>query len=154
MKRTIKLLLILAIIAVSNQAPIQAQDAESVRTAIERHYVAINAADYTTALDHHLPEFTYFAPDQALRWDDEAVGAMDRMGASLDFGLANVYMTDFKAQMYGDVAVATFYLVGTHTLLSETVNGTWRVTAVWVWNGDEWKEAHHHESALVGERDE
>jgi len=62
-----------------------------------------------------------------------------------------LYMSHFNAQIYGDIAVATFYLVGTHTLRDVTKNGTWRVTAVWVREGDEWKEAHHHESPLMGE---
>ena len=69
------------------------------------------------------------------------------MGASRDFGTLNVYMSHFNAQLYGDVAVATFYLVGTH----KTTSGAWRVTAVWVREGDAWKEAHHHESPLMGE---
>ena len=77
--------------------------------------------------------------------------ASARMGANLDFGTANVYMSYFNAQIYGDVAVATFYLVGTHTWAGETKHGTWRVTAVWVRKGNEWKEAHHHESPLMGE---
>jgi len=154
MRHFLKLLLPLAIVVISFQATVQAQDAELVRAAIERHYVAINAQDYTTAMDGHLPDFTYFAPDRPLRLDTEAMEASERMGASLDFGLANVYMTDFKAQIYGEVAVATFYLVGTYTMRDESVNGTWRVTAIWVWDGDGWKEAHHHESALIGERDD
>ena len=30
------------------------------------------------------------------------------------------------------------------------VSGTWRVTEVWVKQGSDWKEAHHHESPLLG----
>jgi ketosteroid isomerase-like protein len=80
--------------------------------------------------------------------------AAARMGSDLGFVTGNVYMSDFNAQIYGDVAVATFYLVGTHARGGETRRGTWRVTAVWVREGDEWKEAHHHESPLSrGQKD-
>ncbi len=139
-------LLVLAVLAVSNPAVAQAQDAASVRAAIENHYAAIHAQE--SVAQHHLPEFTIFSSDgRPLR----EAGAAARMGASRDFGTLNVYMSHFNAQLYGDVAVATFYLVGTHTWGGETKNGTWRVTAVWVREGDEWKEAHHHESPLMGE---
>ncbi len=58
-------------------------------------------------------------------------------------------MSNFNAQIYGNVAVATFYLVGTNTYGGKTRNVTNRVTAVWVKDGNEWKEAHHHESPLL-----
>ncbi len=137
-------LLVLAVLAVSNQAVAQAQDAASVRAAIENHYAAIHAQDQESVAQHHLPEFTIFSSDgRPLR----EAGAAARMGASREFGRLNVYMSHFNAQIYGDVAVATFYLVGTH----KTTSGAWRVTAVWVREGDAWKEAHHHESPLMGE---
>ena len=138
-------LLVLAFLAVSNQAA--AQDAASVRAAIERHYAAIHAQDTPTVIEHHLPEFTLFSSDGRLLMEAGFAAAAERMGANLDFGRANVYMSHFNAQIYGDVAVATFYLVGTH----KTTSGAWRVTAVWVREGDAWKEAHHHESPLMGE---
>ncbi len=137
-------LLVLAFLAVSNPAVAQAQDAASVRAAIENHYAAIHAQDQESVAQHHLPEFTIFSSDgRPLR----EAGAAARMGASREFGTSNVYMSHFNAQLYGDVAVATFYLVGTH----KTTSGAWRVTAVWVREGDAWKEAHHHESPLMGE---
>ncbi len=137
-------LLVLAVLAVSNQAVAQAQDAASLRAAIENHYAAIHAQDQESVAQHPLPAFTIFSSDgRPLR----EAGAAARMGASRDFGTSNVTMSHFNAQLYGDVAVATFYLVGTH----KTTSGAWRVTAVWVREGDAWKEAHHHESPLMGE---
>ncbi len=129
----------------------QAQDAAAVRAVIERHYAAIHARDLESVFQQHLPEFTWFSSDGRPLLEAGAAEAAARMGANLDFGTANVYMNHFNAQIYGDVAVATFYLVGTYTWGGETKNGTWRVTAVWVRRGDEWKEAHHHESPLMGE---
>jgi hypothetical protein len=53
-------------------------------------------------------------------------------------------MKHFKAQIYDNTGIATFYLEGS---FGET-SGIWRVSAVWIWEGGSWKEAHHHESRL------
>ncbi len=152
--RTLTLLVAFGVALVPAHAA-QAQDAASLRAAIERHYAAIHAQDLESVFQQHLPEFTWFSSDGRVLMEAGALEAAARMGANLDFGTANVYMSHFNTQIYGDVAVATFYLVGTYTrhvhLGRETKNGTWRVTAVWVREGDEWKEAHHHESPLMGE---
>jgi ketosteroid isomerase-like protein len=137
--------------AVVSASPTQAQQEGEVRAAIEHHYVAIHAEDTPTVIGHHRPDFTLFGSDGRVLREAGLAEAVTRMGATLDFPTANVYMSHFNAQMYGDVAVATFYLVGTHAWGGETKNGTWRVTAVWVREGGEWKEAHHHESPLMGE---
>lgn len=144
--RTLTLLVAFGVALVPAHAA-QAQDAASLRAAIERHYTAINAQD-REYVQQHLPEFTYFGADGRLLLEAGAREAAARMGANLGFGTENLYISYFNAQIYGDVAVATFYLVGTLARGGETRNVTWRVTAVWVWEGDEWKEAHHHESPL------
>ena len=148
--RTLTLLVAFGVALVPTHAA-QAQDAASLRAAIERHYAAIHAQDLESVFQQHLPEFTMFFSDGRLLVEAGFAESAARMGADLGFGAANVYMSDFNAQIYGDVAVATFYLVGTHARGGEARSGTWRVTAVWVREGDEWKEAHHHESPLMGE---
>ncbi len=157
--RTLTLLVAFGVAVVPAHAA-QAQDAAAVRAAIERHYAAIHAQDLESIVQQHLPEFTWFSSDGRLLMEAGTAEAAARMGANLDFGGANVYMSHFNAQIYGDVAVATFYLVGTHAWgggtnmmlpSSPAPVGTWRVTAVWVREGGEWKEAHHHESPLMGE---
>jgi len=135
----------------SSDDSVQAQQEDAVLAAIERHYAAIHAQDIPTVIEHHLPDFTWFSSDGRLLMEAGTAEAAASMGANLDFGTVNVYMSYFNAQIYGDVAVATFYLVGTHAWGGETKNGTWRVTAVWLREGGEWKEAHHHESPLMGE---
>ncbi len=132
-------------------SPTRAQEIEEVRAVIERHYAAIHAADLETVFGHHLPDMTWFSSHGNLLFESGAVEAAERMGTTLDFGTTNVYMNHFDAQIYGNVAVATFYLVGTQTLGTETKRGAWRVTAVWVRENGEWKEAHHHESPLIGQ---
>jgi ketosteroid isomerase-like protein len=148
--KNLPLLIVLAAGAFSVGA-VQAQQEAAVRAAIERHYSAIHAGELPTVMEQHLPDFTWFSSDGRVLMEAGTRETAARMGANLDFGTANVYMSHFNAQIYGDVAVATFYLVGTHAWSGEAKNGTWRVTAVWVRQGEEWKEAHHHESPLMAE---
>jgi ketosteroid isomerase-like protein len=125
-----------------------ADDAGDVRATIEGHYAAINTMDTEAVLSHHLEDFTMFLSDETVLWESDWAEVSERMGAKVDFGTGNVRMSNFNAQIYGNVAVATFYLVGTHTYGGKTRNVTKRVSAVWVKDGSEWKEAHHHESPL------
>lgn len=116
------------------------QDAESLRARIEAHYTAIHASDTETTRSHHLPEISIFPGDGHLLlepgWDETGI----RMGAEIPFPDIAVTMKHFSAQLYGDVGIALFYLDG--------LEGTARVSAVWVWRDGEWLEAHHHESWL------
>ena len=141
------LALVLTTVAV---LPLAAQDAAQVRAVIEQHYAAIHANDLDAVFDHHLPEMTWFPHDGRLLYESGNDASAQRMGAVLDYGTANVYMNHFNAQIYGNVAVATFYLVGPRTVGGVTENIATRVTAVWVREGNQWREAHHHESRLVG----
>ncbi len=125
-----------------------ADDADDVRATIERHYAAIHAKDMESVWSHHLKDFSIYPSDGSVLREPDSREVSERMGATVDFGTLNVGMTNFNAQIYGNVALATFYLVGTHTYGGKTRNVTNRVSAVWVKNGSEWKEAHHHESPL------
>jgi ketosteroid isomerase-like protein len=120
-----------------------------VRATIERHYAAIHANDIESVVGHHLKDFTMYFSDGTVLWESDWAEVSERMGATVDLGTPNVRMSNFNAQIYGNVAVATFYLVGTNTRAGKTRNVTNRVSAVWVKDGNEWKEAHHHESPLM-----
>ncbi len=145
--RYIFAVLLVTVLAFISAHATQAQEEDAVRATIEAHYTAIHAGDTPTIIGHHLEDFTIFGAN-GRPLSDSGSGA--RMGATPDFGELNVFMSHFNVQIYGDVAVATFYLVGTRTKGDNVKSGTWRVSAVWVKEGDEWKEAHHHESPLVG----
>jgi len=123
------------------------QDVASVREAVERHYAAINAGDKNTIAQQHLPELTIFGLRGGLlrtyRSIDEQHQAFQASSNTFTQQIRH-----FAAQVYGNVAVATYYLVGSVKVDEESTAGTWRVTEVWVRQGSEWKEAHHHESPL------
>jgi ketosteroid isomerase-like protein len=129
-----------------------ADDAADVRATIERHYAAIHANDTDSITSHHLKDFTMFFSDGTVLWESDWAEVSERMGATVELPALNVRMSNFDAHIYGNVAVATFYLVGTQTYGGETSNITNRVSAVWVKSGNEWKEAHHHESPLSTRR--
>ena len=127
-----------------------AQDAASLRTAIETHYAAIHAGDSETTVSHHLLDFSIFPGDGGMLMEPGFFEAAEHMGATFVFPTSNLAMNHFNAQIYDDVGIALFYLSGTRTARGEVTAGTWRVSAVWRWQDGEWKEAHHHESPLTG----
>ncbi len=129
-----------------------ADDAADVRATIERHYAAIHAQDEEAVISHHLGDFTMFFSDGGVRWESDYAEVSERMGATVGLPVLNVRMSNFDAQIYGNVAVATFYLVGTYTRGGKVRDVTNRVSAVWVKSDRDWKEAHHHESPLWTDR--
>jgi ketosteroid isomerase-like protein len=129
-----------------------AQDAASLRAAIETHYSAIHAGNIDAVWSHHLPDFSMFWKDGSVLFEPGFGEAAERMGATPEFPEINVTMRDFNAQIYDDIGVATFYLYGSDAWRGDVTDGTWRVSAVWRWQDGEWKEAHHHESPLMGRR--
>ena len=128
--------------------PVLADDAADVRATIERHYAAINSQDGATTSGHHLNDFTIFPANGGVLGEADGGAVYERMGATRDLPALNVGMTNFNVQIYDGVALATFYLVGTETRGGKTRNITNRVSAVWVKDGSEWKEEHHHESPV------
>ena len=146
-------LLAAGLIAVASvPAPLVGQDSEAVRTAVLEHYAAINNGDWEATADHHTAGFTAFLADNGLltTWGtrQEQAELFRAMGAA---GLnANWEVRQLEVQVYGDVALATGYLVGTVQFPDgPLLQGTWRLTEVWVREGGDWKEAHHHDSPLV-----
>ena len=139
MKTTIHLLLLLAL-----ATPALSQTAESLKGRIQEHYRAINAQDSDEVLGHHLEEFTHFPWNGGVFWESGSFEMGENMGFNMDWPPDNVVMRHFNAQIHGNVGIATFYLEGNHG----DEFGTWRVTAVWVWENGAWMEAHHHESEL------
>ena len=141
-------ILVITVLLVFLSPPVTADDAADVRATIERHYAAIHSDQIESVLNDHLEDMTMFLADGTVLWEHDWAEVSERMGATAAFGALNVRMSSFSAQIYGDVAVATFYLVGTETRDGKAKDLTNRVSAVWVKSGSEWKEAHHHESPL------
>jgi len=122
------------------------QDAAAVCAVAERHYAAIRAGDVNAILQQHLPEFTFFTSGGGLLWTKHRTEFQEMAPSFTN----KTYVRHCSAQVYGNTGIATYYLVGSVTIGGNTTSGTWRVTEVWVKQGNEWKEAHHHESPLLG----
>ncbi len=125
-------------------------DVESLKTTINAHWEAINANDDQTVIGHHMLRFTGFLLDEGPLWVLES----EEDGAAIEEYFADAQSDwrarDFTIDLYGDVAVAAFYAEGSVTWPDgRVVEGPRRVTAVWIREGGEWKEAHHHDSPLV-----
>jgi ketosteroid isomerase-like protein len=146
--KTINLLTILTTLTAFT-GPALADDADDVRAAIEKHYYLFQTGDLEASMSkYHLDDFTMFLGDGGVLWETDYDSVAGRMGAKVDIPHVNVRMTNFKAQMYDDVAVVTFFLVGTYGEGDKTRQVTNRASAVWIKTSGEWKEAHHHESQL------
>ncbi len=140
-----KRILAAGMIATLLAGPAWSDDAADVKAAIEQHYNLFQSGDLEASVDRfHLNDFTMFPADSGLLWEADFQAVADRMGASSAVAPRSISMTNYNAQIYGDVAVATFYLVG--TVDDERITN--RVSAVWVRTDKGWKEAHHHESPL------
>ena len=123
----------------------------AVRAVVIAHYEAINSGDLRTVIEQHTADFTGFLADkgplQEYASHEEQLttwGTEPEMTFTADW-----QVRDLKVRVLGDVALATFYLDGTVTLGEETMDGPWRVTEVWVREGEAWKELHHHDGPLV-----
>ena len=143
-------LLTIGIFSIFLSSPVTADNAADVRATIERPYAAIHTDAIESVIDDHLEDMTMFLADGTVLWEHDWPEVSERMGTTVVFGTLNVRMSNFNVQFYGDTAVATFYLVGTETREGKVRDITNRVSAIWDKSGSEWKEAHHHESPLLG----
>ena len=121
-----------------------------VRAAVMAHYAAINDGDLRAVIDQHAGAFTGFLGDNGTLVAFESYA--DQVAAWVDdpnMSMSAVWtVRDLDVRVLGDVAVATFYMDGTMTVNDETTEGPWRVTEVWVKEGDRWLELHHHDGPL------
>ena len=134
----------------TDEAALPEADVESLEATINAHWEAINAKDGQTVMGHHMPRFTLFSMDEGPLWvleSEEDYAAIEEAFADAQ---DDWRARDFTIDLYGDVAVAAFYAEGSVTWPDgRVVEGPRRVTADWIWDGGEWKAAHHHDSPLV-----
>ncbi len=125
-------------------------DVQSLEVTINAHWEALNAGDRQTISGHHMPRFTGFLFDEGPLWAVESEEDYAALEEAFGDGESDWSVRDFSVDLYGDVAVAAFYIEGSVTWPDgRAVEGPRRVTAVWIWDGGEWKVAHHHDSPLV-----
>ena len=116
-----------------------AQDAKSLETKINSHYDAIMANDLETVLSHHRDDMTLYPS-----WGAALMSAEELANAEFP-EMKNVEINNFSAKIYDNIGIALFQLQAQF----ESNQKTHGVTAVWIWQDGDWKEAHHHESELI-----
>ncbi len=147
----VRMLAIIAAAPLLSPQGLAAQDADAVRQAVIDHYAAINAGDLEAVIEQHTERFTGFLSDggvmhdyasraeQRRAWIEEVEGEFE-----MDWRVR-----DLVVHTFGEWALATFYLDGwVKRPDGSREEGPWRVSEVWVKQGGEWKELHHHHSRL------
>ena len=160
MKRSIALVAMF-LVGLALTAKVRADDAEDVKAAYVRHITLSRTGQINSFVEQHLPGHTAFGPNGALLTRNDSLeeekktrqamfdrGRRDSTQPSFT-SAANV-LRHLEVQLYGTTAVLTGYLQGPVTLSDgSTRQGTRRVTAVWIKQGNEWREVHDHMSTLL-----
>lgn len=140
-----------------------ADDVDDVKAEYLQHIANSNNGMIDSFVDQHLPGHSAFGPTGAMltRWEsleEEKKVAQANLDAARqrDSGrtsvrsFRNVQVKHMEVRIYGRLtAVVTGYLTGTDTTPDgSTYQSARRFTAVWVKQGDRWREAHDHMSML------
>ena len=151
--KKLNLVIILGLILTASTLA-RADDVADIKSAMEEHFVTINAGDSAGHIAHHKESNSSFRDDGgALVVNDSLEEEVAVLQADFDSG--NKYdfeLVDLEVAVYGDTAVVTALQTGTVTTpdgKTEKVKN--RRTAVVVRDGSDWKEVHLHISAYVEE---
>jgi hypothetical protein len=141
------------LVAVFLTSAVRADDAEDVKAAYARHIMLSRTGQAGPFVDQHLPGHSAFGPNGGLltRYDspEEEKESRSRLRQPAYTSLASI-LRHIEIRVYGDAAVVTGYLQGPITLTDGSRRqGTRRVTAVWINQGNEWREVHDHMSPLI-----
>jgi hypothetical protein len=140
---------------------VRADDAEDVKAAYVRHITLSRTGQIDSFVGQHLPGHTAFGPNGGLLTRNPSLEAEkvsrqaqfdrgQRDSSQPSFTSAANVLRHLEVQLYGTTAVLTGYLQGPVTLSDgSSRQGTRRVTAVWIKQGNEWREVHDHMSTLL-----
>ena len=148
--RSISIAVITATLAMFASIVAKADDVSDVKAA----EIAFNAADNAGNIDAMfrlcLPDRTVFGSRGGRLVEGWTEESKKRRQAEFDAGRKIDYrIEDLEVRIFGDVAVTTFYRIGTEKEPNETAKPRHlRISGVWVRQADGWKLAHRHESNL------
>ena len=125
-----------------------ADDVDNVKRSVQSLYDALNDGDADTVAKYFLSEASQFSRT-GQRLTPFFTGT-HQLKTQFDTGLKyNVKIRNLDAKVYGDSAVATCYTTGFTAYPDGTVlEGTFRVSAMWIKHANQWKIAHGHISRL------
>jgi len=127
-----------------------ADDVDDVKAAIRGHFAAVNSGDVAAYTPYYSNQGSAFSGGELL----ERLSVEQRKNnfqAGVDSGLRrNLQMRNLEVQIYGNVAIATGYLLGSTTNPDGTTQRTSQQrTGVLIKQGGQWKEVHRHNSPLT-----
>ena len=132
-----------------------ASDAGDVKKVIKDFYKALNEADAHGYAKSILPQANWFPRNSGLLKPliREAITSQDvqnRMQSVFDSGVKwNMTIQHLDVEVYGNSAVATYYVSGSLIFPNEDVSrGIFRVSAVCIKQVGDWKIVHLHISPL------
>jgi len=127
---------------------VAADDADSLKRSVQAFYDALNNGDADKVVKYFLPEASQFSRT-GQRLTPFFTGT-NQLKTQFDSGLKyKVKIRNLDAKVYGDSAVATCYTTGFTAYPDGTVlEGTFRVSAMWIRHANQWKIAHGHISRL------
>jgi len=142
-----------AVASVALAAGAAAQSAEEqVEQGVLGFYQALNDGDARTwATYNNAAQYHGNFPRQGTVFGT-ALPVIENMQQGFDSGSTsyNLVVHHLDVRAYGNTAVATFYTTGPTTLADGTlITGTFRVSQVWVRDGQRWGVVHFHISPLV-----
>ncbi len=127
-----------------------ADDVDDVKTAIRDHFAAVNSGDVTAYTPYYATQGSAFGGGALL----ERLSVEQRKNsfqAAVDSGLKrNLQVRNLEVRLYGNVAIATGYLVGSITNPDGSTQQTSQQrTGLLIKQGGQWKEVHRHNSPLT-----
>ncbi|MCH8016053.1 MAG: lipocalin-like domain-containing protein [Acidobacteria bacterium] len=127
-----------------------ADDVDDVKATIRGHFAAVNSGDVAAYTPYYANQGSAFGGGELL----ERLSVEQRTNnfqAGVDRGLRrNLQMRNLEVQIYGNVAIATGYLLGSTTAPDGTTQRTSQQrTGVLIKQGGQWKEVHRHNSPLT-----
>ncbi|MDA2934168.1 DUF4440 domain-containing protein [Acidobacteria bacterium AH-259-D05] len=127
-----------------------ADDVDDVKAAVRGHFAAVNAGDADAYIPYYPTEGSAFGGGELLERFYSLEERKNDFQATVDSGIKrNLQMRHLEVRIYGSVAVATGYLVGTVTNPDGSTNQVnQQRTGVLIKQGGQWKEVHRHNSPL------
>ena len=120
---------------------------EELRTIIKQIWVDVVSGDLEALRSTHLNshKFSKFGPRVSTRQDVKSTNETETEHV-LSISDASFELEDIKIDLFGDVAVTTFYNNYSFTKNNSKVQGKGRVTLVFLNTEEVWKIVHEHSS--------
>ena len=127
-----------------------ADDVDDVKAALQGHFDAVNFGDVNAFVQYYPSESSSFAGG-GLLGKFSLEDRRKNFQAGVNAGQKrNLQLRHIEVKIYGNTAIATGYLVGTavNPPNNDVLQLRMQRTAVLIKQGGQWKEVHHHRSAL------